>query len=40
MRPLPILNEILAISLTAAPWLLLGLLAARMIKALVPNAML
>lgn len=35
---MPILPEILEISLSAAPWLLLGLLAAGLIKALVPNA--
>lgn len=38
MTSVPVIDEILTISLAAAPWLLLGLLAAGLIKALVPNA--
>ncbi|MFU8833543.1 MAG: permease, partial [Wenzhouxiangella sp.] len=35
-----LLHETLAIALTAAPWLLLGLLAAGLVKALLPEPLL
>ncbi|RQD57687.1 MAG: permease [Desulfonatronovibrio sp. MSAO_Bac4] len=35
-----VLQEILSITLTASPWLLIGLLASGFIKALIPNALL
>ncbi len=38
MTSVPILHEILDMGLTAAPWLLAGLLAAGLIKAMVPEA--
>jgi uncharacterized protein len=40
MALVAILQEVLSISLTAAPWLLLGLVLAGLIKAFVPEAML
>jgi uncharacterized protein len=40
MAPVAILEQILSIGLAAAPWLLLGLLVAGVVKAFVPQAML